>query len=356
MTYNVALVLLAVAAAGASARSLQANSERPVMKIVRMLQDMSAELEKGKTDDEAVFEALDCWCKSNNDEKSKAIAAGEAKISDLKSSMAEFSAKIEELREGLASTKAKLRQDTKALGTATGIRMKEVKSFHGEETDLLASIQSCKQALVVLAKHNPSFTQVRVATKNLLALKTMQLAKDALTRDKLDVLKAFLQQSQESKSSLRHPSGMQSYAPQSGQIFGILRQMQEEFEASLSDSQKEEAKAKEDFAALKAAKEEELAAGKKQQTQLEQDDADFREKNAQAYEEFNDTADQLKIDQTFLRNLKKKCSETDAAFEKRMKDRIDEIKAVEDTIAILNSDSSFENFGTTVNSFVQVST
>merc|ERR1719326_99992 len=339
----------------AAARNLQANGERPVMKIVRMLQDMKAQLEKEKADDEAVFESLDCWCKNNEAEKTKAIEVGNAKVADLKASMGEFAAKIEELREGLASTKEKLRKDQKALDTATAIRMKEVKAFQGEETDLLASIQSCQQALVVLGKHNPSFTQLRVVAKNLEAMKTMQLAKDVLSRDKLAVLKAFVQEAQEG-SRLRRIPGFQSYTPQSGQIFGILKQMQEEFEASLSQSQKDEAKAKEDFASLKTAKEAELDAGRKQQAQLEQDDAEFREKNAQAYEEYNDTLEQLEIDETFLRNLKKKCSASDAEFEKRMKDRMEEIQAVEETIAILNSDDSFEAMGKTVNSFVQLAT
>merc|ERR1719247_3728153 len=185
-------------------------------------------------------------------------------------------------------------------------------------------------------------------------MKTMQLAKDALGRDKIAVLKAFLQEAQES-SNFRKIPGFQSYAPQSGQIFGILKTMQEEFEVSLSQSQKEELKAKEDYAALKSAKEAELDAGRKQQAQLEQDDAAFREKNAQAYEEYNDTMDQIKIDEEFMRNLKKKCAQSDAEFEKRMKDRLEEIAAVEDTIGILNSDASFENFDKTVSSFVQVS-
>jgi len=238
---------------------------------------MSKQLNQEKADDEAVFESLDCWCKTNEEEKSTSIAAGNAKVTDLKASMGEFTAKIEELREGLATTKEKLRKDQAALGTATAIRMKEIKTFQGEETDLLGSIQSIKQANVVLSKHNPSFTQLRVVAKSLEAMKTMQLAKDNLSRDKLAVLKAFMQQAQES-SSLRksHPSGHESYTPQSGQIFGILKQMQEEFEASLKEMQESEAKAKSDFAGLKAAKEAELDSGRAQQSQQEQDDAAFR--------------------------------------------------------------------------------
>jgi len=351
-----AVLLLIASVSYAAARTLQADGERPVAKIVRLLEDMKAQLEKEKADDEAVFESLDCWCKTNGEEKTQAIEAGNAKISDLKASMGEFAAKIEELREGLATAKAKLRQDQKALDTVTELRMKEVKAFQGEETDLLASVQSCKQAVVVLSKHNPSFTQLRVVAKNLEGMKTMQLAKDSLSRDKLAVLKAFLQESQESSSSLRRIPGFKSYTPQSGQIFGILKQMQEEFEASLSDAQKEEQKAKQDFASLKVAKGAEIDAGRKQQSQLEQDDASFREKNAQAYEEFNDTQDQLEIDQTFLRNLKKKCASSDAEFQKRTKDRLEEIQAIQDTVAMLNSDSSFDAFETTVKTaFVQIS-
>jgi hypothetical protein len=356
MKCNVALAIFLLVA-GASARSLQSDGERPVMKVVRLLQDMKAELEKEKADDEAVFEMLDCWCKKNEEEKTNALEINRAKVADLKAAMGEFMAKIEEIREGLASTKEKLRQDQESLDTATALRMKEEKAFHAEETDLLGVIQSCKQAIVVLSKHNPSFTQLKQVAKSLEAVRSMQLAKDALSSDKLQVLKAFLQEAKESSNNnLRRIPGFQSYNPQSGQIFGVLRQMQEEFEASLSESQKEEAKAKEDFAALKAAKEAELEAGKKQQAQFEQDDADFRMKNEEAYTEYNDTMDQIKIDETFMRNLKKKCTEKDEAFDKRMKDRVEEIKAVEDTIFILNSDTAFENFDKTVStSFMQVS-
>merc|ERR1719160_848111 len=55
----------------------------------------------------------------------------------------------------------------------------------------------------------------------------------------------------------------QSYSPRSGQIFGILKQLKEEFENNLSQSQKEEVKGQEEYTALKASKEEQIAAAKK---------------------------------------------------------------------------------------------
>jgi len=353
------LLLAAVAAGLADARSLSLSlKERPVMKVVRLLQDMKAELEKEKEEDEAVYESLDCWCKQNDREKSKAIALGEAKIEDLQAAMGEYAAKIEEIREGLASTKEKLRKDKEALDAATAMRMQEAQAFHGEETDLLQTVQAIKQALVVLGRHNPSLTQLRTVAKSLEALKAMQMAKDSLGKDKLAVLKAFFQQAEDmgSSSVLRKIPGFQSYTPQSGQIFGILRQMQEDFEGDLSHAQKAELKAIEDYKGLKQAKEAEIEAGRKQQTQLEQEDAEFREKNVQAYEEFLDTQAQVKTDKTFLANLQKRCAETDKEYEARTKSRLEEIVAVQDTIAYLSSDDAFENFDKTMNtpsSFLQ---
>lgn len=325
--------------------------ERPVTKVIRLLQDMKVELEKEKADDDAVYESLSCWCKTNDEEKSKAIELGEAKRDDLKASMAEYEAKIAELREGLASTTAKLRGDQDALDAATSIRFKEGKAFHEEEKSLLDTIQSIKQALVVLSKHHPSLEQLRSIARTLDALKVGELTHMSIGSDKLNLLKSFLQGAQQetSDSNLRRIPGFQSYTPQSGQIFGILKQMQEDFEADLQQAQQREMASKAESESLKVAKAAELDAGMKQRDQLRQDDADFRQKNAQAYEEYQDTLEQLDIDREFLRNLRKRCAETEKEYQARTQSRLEEIVAVEDTIQFLNTDDAFANFDKTVN-------
>merc|ERR1719372_36340 len=60
------------------------------------------------------------------------------------------------------------------------------------------------------------------------------------------------------------PTFKQSYAPQSGEIFGILTQMKETFESNLAASQKDEMASQKAYEDLKAAKEEEIAAGQSQ--------------------------------------------------------------------------------------------
>merc|ERR1711907_860011 len=60
------------------------------------------------------------------------------------------------------------------------------------------------------------------------------------------------------------PTFKQSYAPQSGAIFGILKQMKETFETNLASSQKEEAANQKAYEDLKSAKETEITAGQEQ--------------------------------------------------------------------------------------------
>mmetsp|Transcript_65547 Transcript_65547/g.125038 ORF Transcript_65547/g.125038 Transcript_65547/m.125038 type:complete len:703 (+) Transcript_65547:73-2181(+) len=349
---------------GSSVGGLEAGvRERPVMKIVRLLEDMKAELEKEKADDDAVNENLVCWCKKNDAEKTQAIEVGEAKIKDLKAAMGEYAGKIEELRQKLASTKTEIADLQQGLDEAVALRIKETKEFHGEEVDLLATVESLRQAILVLSKHHTDLVQLRAVANSLDALKNLPVAKDVLSRERMAAIKAFVQETKEASSlssSLRR--GLQpffkSYTPQSSQIFAVLKEMKAEFEKDLSEAQKTELAKKQEYEELKIAKEEQLAAAKKSLAQLEQDDAEFREKNAAAYEEFNDTEEQLKIDQTFLANLKEKCASSDAEYAARTKSRLEEIAAVQETIAILNSDDSFEVFEKSVKTpdfFLQLS-
>jgi len=359
MKFNVVIASLwAVPAVAVTARRNGDGSgkERPVAKVVRMLEDMNVELQGAKETDDKIYQELKCWCDGGTDEKTNAIELGEAKMQDLTAAQGEYGAKVEELREGLATTKAKLREDKAALDTAVAIRMKENKAFHEEETDMLDVIQGCDNALKVLGKHQASLAQVKEVGKSLQGLVAMQLTKDNLGRDKMAVLKAFLQETEDSSISRLRIPGMQSYAPQSGQIVGILGQMKEDFEGDLKNAQAEEATAVSEFAALKKAKEDELAAGKAQQDQLEQDDAEFREKNAQAYEEYLDTETQVATDKEFLRNLKERCAVADEEYAARTKGRLAELEAVADTIAFLNSDEAAGSFDKSVNTaFLQTS-
>merc|ERR1719454_372215 len=129
----------------------------------------------------------------------------------------------------------------------------------------------------------------------------------------------------------------QAYAPQSGEIFGILKQMKETFESNLSGSQKEELAAQATFKDLKKAKEEEIQAGQDSLEAKEQQLASTDETLAQSKEDREDTYASLGADKKFLMEVKVKCKMTDQEWEERQKIRQSELKAVAQAIEILSS-------------------
>merc|ERR1712008_134383 len=145
------------------------------------------------------------------------------------------------------------------------------------------------------------------------------------------------------------PTFKQSYAPQSSEIFGILRQMLETFEANLSQSQKEEMENQKAYEDVKAAKEAEIAAGQEQIDKKTAELADTDEKNAQAKEDIEDTKKSLSADEEFLMMLKEKCAMTDKEWEERQKTRQLEMEAVSKALAVLSGDDAHDLFTRTFN-------
>jgi len=359
------VALLAAPAAGLAlksgfaaqlARDLSDETKtRPIMKVVRMLEDMKEELNKELEDDKAVQELLDCWCTTGVKEKTKAIELAESRISELEAALGEALAKINELKSKRKATQEDQYADQKALDESEEMRMKENKEFHETEGDLLQAIDATENAITMLSKHNPGFAQVKSVARALETARVseMLLKKNSLSSDRMQIMKDFMNGAESATGFLQIP-GMQSYAPQSGQIFGILKQMKEDFDVDLGEEQASEKKAVEEFEALKASKIAEIDTAKATIVQYDQDLAELGEQNAEAMKELEDTQEQLALDQTFLATMEKKCAGSDEQFEARVKARLAEIGAVEDTIEILNSDTSFEAFDKGVNSFLQV--
>merc|ERR1719311_1442116 len=145
------------------------------------------------------------------------------------------------------------------------------------------------------------------------------------------------------------PTFKQSYAPQSGEIYGILKQMKETFETDLAESQKEEMAAQKAYEELKAAKEEQIAAAQAQIDTKTQELADTDQKLANAKEDIEDTRASLAADEKYLMDLKEKCQMTDQEWEERQKTRQLEMQAVSKALAILSSDDAHDLFTKTFN-------
>merc|ERR1712157_619458 len=333
----------------------EAAKNRPVSKVITLLKDMLKQLEKEAEEDEEIYDKMACWCETNDKEKTKAIADAEARISDLTTKIEELTASSARLNTEINILEKEVAANQEALDQATAIREKELAEFNAEEKDLLQSISALKSAVTVLSKHHggallqlpKSHLEGLAQTMQYQMQKHSSLLQGVLTHSERRAVAAFVQAPQDYFDA--SPTFKQSYAPQSGEIFGILRQMRETFEANLADSQKEEMANQKAYEDLKAAKEEEIAAGQAQIDSKTQELADTDSKNAQSKEDIEDTRNSLSADEQFLMMLKEKCQMTDKEWEERQKTRQLEMEAVSKALEVLSGDDAHDLFTRTFN-------
>jgi len=339
---------------------VQAAKNRPVSKVITLLKDMMTQLQKEAEEDEEIYDKMACWCETNDKEKTKSIAEAEARIADLTSKIEELTANSARLGTEIKNLEKEVAANQAALDQATAIRQKQLAEFNAEEKDLLESISALKAAVVVLSKHHPN-SLLQMPHSHLLGVaaslqhemqKHSSMLNGVLTHSQKRAVTAFVQAPQDYFDAT--PTFKQSYAPQSGEIFGILKQMKETFESNLAASQKEEAANQKAYEDVKAAKEEEIAAGQAQIDTKTQELADTDEKLAQSKVDIEDTRSSLAADEEFLAMLKEKCQMTDQEWEERQKTRQLEMGAVSKALAILSGDDAHDLFTRTFNpAFVQ---
>merc|ERR1719409_923624 len=303
-----------------------------------------------------MYDKLSCWCKVNGDGKGTAVEIATTKVSDLNSRIKALTAKSSELDGSIKTQESEVAANKEALASATSMREEAMNKFRDEEKDMILSIDSLKNALVVLEKtlgltqaskqsflQAKSFTTVRAHVRDAMSKrKADDILAEILAPSDRDVLQAFLQ------------GKLKAGSAQGGEIMGVLKQMKTEFESNLADMQGDEGKSVTEFGELKEAKTSEILAGEKMIKEKTALLGKTKVQLAEAKEDLEDTTGAMEADQSFLVDLKERCSVSDKEWEQRSKTRSLEIAAVGETIKILTDDDAHDLFGSTL-SFLQLS-
>jgi hypothetical protein len=385
---------------------LNADSQEktsPIKRVILLLQEMRAELQKEGAKEAEMYDKMVCWCETNEKQKTSAIGVAEGRVADLLSEIEARAAGKGNLDTTIAALKSDIAEQSSSLKRATAIREKEAAEFSAEEKEMMQVVTNLKNAVAVLSKHqtkssllqldSPELASVRAVVDDasmkydlllgddprvgrlgapkrksaaaLLAIgakegtdKAWASVLDTRGADKmvpLDIAQHMLERAAgDAKAANSFVQGPASYAPQSGQIFGILNQMKDEFEANLSQEQKEEMKAAAEYADLAKSKSAQIAASKAKLDSLEQEAADNLKALSDAKEDYELTTGKRASDVEFLRNLRLTCQDLDRQWRERSKTRNDEIKAVGEALSILSDDDNREHLEKTV-SLLQVS-
>merc|ERR1719181_440599 len=144
-----------------------------------------------------------------------------------------------------------------------------------------------------------------------------------------DTLTAFLQ-------------GNEQYAPSSGEITGLLKELGDEFTRTLADAKSAEDAAIAAYEELMASKTKEINALQAAIEAKMTRSGSLSVEIVQMKNDLGDTEEALIEDKAFLADLEKNCATKKAEWEEIVKTRNEELLALADTIKVLNDDDVLE--------------
>jgi chromosome segregation ATPase len=337
MAVRCAALLLCLAAglpvASAELSQVQ-HRANPIRKVVTMLQDMEKKVTAEGEAEEAAYKEFMCYCKTGVADLEKSISDGEAKIEALESKLKEQTEKKAQTEADLQEHKESRAEAKDQMAKATALRDSEHKAFLKFKSDSDTNISAIAAAVAALEKGMAgSFLQSGSAN----LIRTYAMEKATMEDNARQMLLSFLA-----------GTSSEGYAPKSGEITGILKQMGDEMAAALADAEKTESEAVSTYEAMMSAKTKEVNT---LTAQIEEEMTRLGELNVLLADDLNDleeTKDTLAEDKKYLAELQKGCATKTAEWEARCKVRAEELLALAETIKVLNADDALELFKKTL--------
>jgi len=330
-----------LASATAFSKEQAAVTANPIRKVVTMLQAMQKKITAEGEKEKELFDKFNCYCQNGDEALAKSISEAETKAPQVSSDIEEGEAQVAQLKSDLKSHQTDRAAAKAAMAEATAIRAKEAGEFASLKAELDANLAALAKATAAIEKGmSGSFLQTNEAQ----VLKRLVLAENSMAEYDREELTAFL-------------SGSESYAPQSGQITGILKQMSDTMNQNLNDATNDENSSIQSYDGLMAAKTKEVNALTKSIEEKSVRLGELQVSIVEMKEDLDDTQKALLEDKKFLADLGKNCALKTKEHEANMKMRSEELVALADTIKILNDDDALELFKKTLPgsaSFVQL--
>jgi len=312
----------------------------PIRKVVTMLQMMQNKVEAEGKKAEATFDKFMCYCQNADSMLGAAITAAENKIPQLESAIKEDLAEKKQLEADLKAHKADRTAAKAAIEKATALREKEAAAYAKEKSDSETNIAALAKAIPAIEKGMSGFLQTNSAS----VLRSLSVSMDMSSVDR-EMLASFL-------------SSKTGYAPASGEIVGILKQMDDEMKADLASATEAEEAAIKAFDGLVAAKNKEINALTKSIETKTARVGELAVKTAEFENDLEDTKEDLEESKKFLADLEVNCENKKKEWAEYGKMQAQELLALADTIKVLNDDDALELFKKTLpsgaSSFLQI--
>jgi len=202
------------------------------------------------------------------------------------------------------------------------------------------TISSLKSAIAVMKKHNSLLQKDQVSSMRHIAV----LISYTMHR-KADRIQFGVKQHKAIESLMQ---GKYTQGAPSGEIFGILENMLEDFQKNNAQAEEDEQTSQKNYNEMKDAKTAEMNEINSSKNDKSKQLGDAKLGEANDTEELELTRETLASDRSFLEDMVSRCDANAKNFDKRTADRADEVNAVSKAIEVLSSDAATANFEKTV--------
>jgi hypothetical protein len=348
------VLLFSFSAVQAATMQNKEEPKSPITKVVELLEELQAGMERDQKSDQAIYDKFACWCEETTGKYAEFIKKSQKNVERLgtlilekKGEVAVLSAEIEKLNKEIAENK-------ESQEKATSIRSKENEAFMAEKIELEQAIAALEKAVTVLAgagtgkktgllqSGTSDYDRIKIVAGLKYSLQNVP-ARVAMTTKQLVALEKFSNVEEEEPSA--PDTAAASYSPASATIQGILKDMYDTMSADLEKQTHTEASKQRAFEDLIAELKESL---RNMESELRKKEAKKAEASmilADASQELDDTTAQLKSDIEFFDLTTKNCKRKAEEWSDRNQGYEDEIEGIKKALEILTSDDAKELFG-----------
>jgi chromosome segregation ATPase len=343
----IVFVAAAIHASATRTHHMRAEAQsgaNPIRRVVTMLQDMQRKVQEEGEKESELYDKFMCYCKTNGGTLDQSIAEAKAKIDSLTSELEATSKRKVQTDQSLVDNRASREGAKGDMSKATEIRTKEAAAFSKEAADLKTNLEALAKAIPAIENGmSSSFLQTAVGA----TLRTLVVEKAELPDNQRQDVMAFLS-----------GSGAAGYVPRSGEIVGILKNIEDQMKKSLAEATSTEEESQQSYDGLMAGKKKEVGA---LSSRIESELARSGQLGvdiSSMSNDLEDTKQSLAGDTQFLAELQTGCDTKTKEWEVIKQTRAEELVALADTIRVLNDDDALELFKKTLpsasSSFTQI--
>jgi len=304
-----------------------ASSISPVQKVIQLIDDMAGKVKKDLDESNLVFEDFAKYCDDEASNKEFAAKNSKEQIEALDATITDAEAKISNLEAKVDDLTTKIASSEVDLAKATSLRAEEHAEFGATEKFILGAITELGGATETLQRGLAMVQLTPDARKGLdTVVASLGQIVDAsfVTHEQRSKVQAFLQAQEDAQDSLTIKQ------PEEGEagVIGLLGDLTDRAEETLSDTRKGEAEAAHAFVQLKTGIENQIKSQREEMSEATKMKQFNAEGKAGAGKDLAVEEKGLAEDTQYVADLKRDCQQRAARFEAESRDGNSELTAL----------------------------